>query len=128
MAIKLITAATTNAITTSEAKSHLRVDSSDDDTYVGTLIVAAQRQVEAFTNLKLNDTVYELHLSKFPKHEIVLPFSPLKTLTSITYYDGDNSLQTWSASKYYYSINEHPSVISYVDDIPKYINIVKMRL
>lgn len=114
--IKLITAATSNAVSLAEAKTHLRVDSSDEDTYISTLIVSAQRQVEAFTNRCLSDTVYEFNLSSFPASGIVLPFSPLKTLTSVKYYDGDNNQQTWvEDTDYYYSIDEEPPMIRYLD-------------
>ena len=114
--IKLITAATTNAVSLAEAKTHLRVDSDDEDTYISTLIVSAQRQVEAFTNRCLSDTTYELHLSSFPAGGIVLPFSPLKTLTSVKYYDGDNNQRTWvEDTDYFYTISEEPPMIRYLD-------------
>lgn len=116
MGIKLITAATSNAVTTAEAKAHLRVDSSDEDAYIDTLVVSAQRQIEAYTNLVLSDTVYELHLSKFPTDRIVLPFSPLKTLTSVKYYDASNVQQTWvDGTDYYYSIDDRLVTIEYLD-------------
>ena len=118
--IKLITAATSNAVTTAEAKTHLKVDYSDatENTFIDSLIVAAQRQVEAYTNRVLSDTTYELNLSAFPNGGIVLPFSKLKTLTSIKYYDSDNNQQTWANTNYFYEINETPPVIRYVDSPP----------
>ena len=114
------TVATTNAVTTVEAKNHLRVDfaAADDNTYIDSLVVSAQRQVEAFTNLVLNDTTFYFKLSAFPANGIVLPFSPLKTLTSIKYYDSDNSQQTLANTEYYYDINEKPNVIRYVNSPP----------
>ena len=119
--VKLITAATANAVTTAEAKLHLRVDFADSDqnTYIDGLVEAAQRQVEAYTGLRLNDTVYEYNLSAFPSYGIVLPYGPLKTLTSIKYYDADGSQQTWADTNYFYEINEQPPVIRYVETPPE---------
>ena len=118
MEIKLITAATSNVVSLAEAKTHLRVDSSDEDTYISTLIVSAQRQVEAYTNLCLSDTTYELQLPKFPANGIVLPISPLKTLTSVKYFDADNSEVTWvDGTDYFYNIWDRKAVINYIDGI-----------
>lgn len=111
------TAAASNVVTRQEAKDHLRVDSSDDDTYIDSLIVSAQRHVEAYTNRCLSDTTYHYKLSAFPKCGIVLPFSPIKSITSIKYYDTDNSEQTLSTGNYFYNIYEEPFTIRWVDDI-----------
>ena len=115
--LQLKTAATSNAVSLTEAKAHLRVDSSDDDTYVTSLIVAAQRHVESYTNRCLSDTTYYFKLSAMPKGGIVLPFSPIKSITSVTYYDSDNSVQTLSTDNYYYNVFEEPCTLRWVEDI-----------
>ena len=122
--IKLITAATSNAVTTAEANYWPKVDVSDatDNAFMDTLVVSAQRQVEAYTNRVLNDTVYEFNLSAFPAGGIVLPFSKLKVLTSIKYYDTSNNIQTWADTNYFYDLNETPPVVRYVDSSPDTYN------
>lgn len=112
------TAATSNIVTTAEAKLHLRVDSADADqnTYIDTLSVAAQRAVEAYCCRTLSDTTYYFYLSDFPAGGIVLPSSPVKSITAITYYDTSNASQTLASSKYFYSIYEEPCTIRYVGD------------
>ena len=45
MALKLITAPAAEPVSTSEAKSHLRVDTTADDTYIGTLMTVARHAV-----------------------------------------------------------------------------------
>ena len=114
--VQVKTAATSNIVTTAEAKYHLKVDYSDatDNTYIDTLCEAAQRTVEAYTNRCLSDTTYYLNLSAFPADGIVLPFSPVKSITSIKYYDADNSQQTWTNTNYFYNIYEEPCRINYV--------------
>ncbi len=114
--IQLETAATSNVVTLQEAKDHLRVDSSDDDTYISTLIVSAQRQVESYTNRCLSDTTYHFRLSAYPKGGIVLPFSPIKSITAIKYYDSDNAEQTLSSDDYYYNIYEEPCTIRWEEE------------
>ncbi|MGV7234748.1 MAG: head-tail connector protein [Nitrosomonadaceae bacterium] len=119
-AIKLKTAATSNAVTTAEAKLHLRVDFADADqnTYIDGIVESAQRQVESFTNLVLSDTTWYFNLSSFPSGGITLPFSPVKSISSITYYDTANDLQTLSSDDYYYDVSQLPTLISYVDSAP----------
>ena len=48
-----ITAPATEPITTAEAKAHLRVSHSTDDTYIDALVAAARMVVEDRTGLRL---------------------------------------------------------------------------
>lgn len=120
-AIQLITAATSNALTTAEAKTHLRVDYADttENTYIDSIIVAAQRLVENYTSRVLNDTTYAYILTSFPVNGIVLPFSPVKSITHVKYYDSDNSQQTLSTDDYMYSIYENPTTLYWIDGTPE---------
>jgi len=43
---------------------------------------------------------YDAILDAFPADEIRLPVPPLKSITSITYYDSDGTLQTLSSTAY----------------------------
>lgn len=115
--IKTITAPTSQAVTNAEADSQLKVDSSDDSTYIDSLIVAAQDQVEEYTNRRLISAKYELIFEAFDG-DVILPFSPIKTIESIKYYDTDNNIQTLAASSYDYHIYELPCAISAVDAWP----------
>lgn len=97
------TAPAAEPITTAEAKTHLRVDNSDDDTYIGTLITAARRWVENTCGLALVNTTYDGAIDAFPHVDgaIVFPKYPLSSVTSVTYYDDDLSTSTvFSSSNY----------------------------
>lgn len=94
-----ITAPAAEPITTAEAKSHLRVDISDDDTLIGAYIEAARQLVEENTGRSFVDRTYRLDLPLFDT-EIVLPMPPLLSVSSIKYYDTSNSLQTLATTEY----------------------------
>ena len=47
---KVITAATTKILSTAEVKSHLKVDTTADDTYIDNLITAATNSAQEYTN------------------------------------------------------------------------------
>jgi uncharacterized phiE125 gp8 family phage protein len=111
-------AAGSSSVTTANAKAHLKVEHSADDTLIDGYVLAAQSEVETFTNRVLISTTFDLYLTDFPKNGIVLPFSPVSAITSIKYYDGSNVQQTWAASNYHYNIYEEPCVIRYVDSAP----------
>jgi uncharacterized phiE125 gp8 family phage protein len=98
---ELVAAPAAEPITTAQAKAHLRVDHSDDDAYIAALIQACRVELEARSHRKLVEQTWDLKLSAFPDHDrIRLPFPPLRSVTSITYYDGDGASQTLSASIY----------------------------
>lgn len=110
MDLTLITAPAAEPITTTEAKSHLRVDSSDDDTYIGTLITAARQWIERTHGLALVNTTYDGSLDAFPVDGvIVFPKYPLSSVTSITYHDDDLTTSTvFSSSNYQVDAAKRP--------------------
>jgi uncharacterized phiE125 gp8 family phage protein len=91
-------------LTLDDAKTHLRVTSDDDDTYIQGLISAAHIQVENDTGLTLMRTTKYWYMDRFPQ-EIWLPGFPLISVTSITYLDGDGATQTVSSADYVVDIN-----------------------
>ena len=101
MPVSVTTAATTEPLTTAEAKTHLRVDHSDDDTYIDALILAARVDTERLTWRTLTTTTYTLTLDRFPAGDYIdLPRPPLQSVTSIQYVDTNGDTQTFSTGNY----------------------------
>ena len=102
-ALELVTAPASEPITTAEAKTQLRVDVADDDTYIDTLIVSARMLVEAQTNRALITQTWDWILPswwpRLPKAEPV-PKAPLVSVASVKYLDTDGNQQTVTASDY----------------------------
>lgn len=111
---KVITAPTSEPITLAECKTQLRIESSftDDDTWINDTIQVVREQVEGLINRALMSQTLELALPKF-EDVIELPKPPLSSLTSVKYYDEDNSLQTLASTEYL------------VNDFTEPVNIVK---
>jgi uncharacterized phiE125 gp8 family phage protein len=102
-------------VTLAEAKAHLRVDTSDDDTYIGTLITAAREWCEQYLDRTLVNTQWTMRLDSFP-YEIELPRPPIAssgttTAVSLTYTLGNESTATLSASSYRVDRNATPGVV-----------------
>ena len=127
--LNLISAPTaTTLIPVSTAKGFLRVSFSNDDTLIGTLITAGVEVAQNYTNTKFLEHEYTLtmetwddvyvsnhftqdlsdgsyirrggYVGKDGLNQIVLPYPPLKSITSIKYYDAAGSQQTWSTDNY----------------------------
>jgi len=121
--IKLITAPASEPITLDEAKDHLRVDVSEDDALITTLIVAAREAAEHITGRALMQQTWELALDCFHDIEdcdlryrigrhayrINIPKPPLVSITSVKYYDTDGTLQTMASSDYQLDDHSEPA-------------------
>ena len=110
-------APTSFAVSAVEAKTHLRVSHANDDTYIANLIKAAQDMVETYTNRRLMTGTYDLKQSSWNKR-IVLPYSPVASITYIKYYDASNVQQTLGTTEYFYNVKEDPVEIFYINSEP----------
>ena len=108
MALKLITAPAAEPVSASEAKAHLRVDTTADDTYIGTLITVARQNVESHLRRSLINQTWEVVLDAFPAGVIRLPKPPLASVTSIKYTDDEGNESTYSSANYVVDTDTEP--------------------
>jgi uncharacterized phiE125 gp8 family phage protein len=100
-------------LTTDEAKAHLRVDTSSDDTLINSLVEAATRQIERDTGQSLITQTWALSLHTFPDADYIqLPKGPVQSVTSIKTYGDDNSESTFSSDYYYVDTNSDEAVLT----------------
>lgn len=115
MGLTLTTAPAAEPVSTAEAKTHMRVSTSADDTYIDTLIKAARMDSENFQHRQLITATYTLTIDRFPTADYIdLPRPPLQSVTSVKYYDNAGTQQTFSSSYYTVDISTAPGRI-YVD-------------
>ncbi len=103
MGLALFTGPSVEPLSAAEAKSHLRVDSTDEDVDILGKIVAARNQAEGFLGKRLITQTWDLYLDEFPSWEINLAklgSIPLISVTSIIYDDPAGTSTTLSASLY----------------------------
>lgn len=85
----------------SEAKNHLRVDTSEDDAMVLRCVQAARRWAEAYTRRAFVQQTWEVFYPGWPSgNALDIPLSPLASVVSVTWRDANNAPQTAPANNY----------------------------
>lgn len=97
--LALVTKATAWIVPLSTAKAQCRVTHTLDDALIAGLIADAEEWAQGYTKRMFSEQTWDYYLHEFPS-EIQLPVSPVKSITSVTYYDSDNASQTLSSSEY----------------------------
>jgi len=100
MNLTLFTAPTTEPLTLDEVKSYLRIDSSLDDFYVYSLIVAARKYCENFQNRAYITQTWEMALDYWENKTVEIPKGNLQSITSIIYKDSAGISTTISSADY----------------------------
>jgi uncharacterized phiE125 gp8 family phage protein len=113
--LSVATAPVAEPVTLAEAKAHCRVDTSTDDTYIGTLITAAREWVEEYLDRAIVHQRLTMRMDAFP-YEIELPRPPMATAGTttavvVTYTLGDDSTTTLPEANYRVDRNSTPGVV-----------------
>lgn len=105
-------------VTLSEAKAQLRIDGSDEDAYITSLIAVARDHAEDVTGLALMDQTWKVVIDSgaLPDDGIIeLPRPPLQSITGISYIDTDGASQTLASSYYTLDTTSHPGRLLFED-------------
>lgn len=146
MRLTLVTSPSVEPVSLSLAKQHCRVEITDDDAYITSLITAArvlceQRSHLAFVNQtwdafldtwdddkspytdqvtgffwSSNQTGSTLYTDTYRHNQILLPRGPVSSVTWVKYYDPTATQQTWSSSNYVVSTG-NPGRIGPVENV-----------
>ena len=102
MKIKVITPPSVEPLTKAEAKQHMGISYTHNDTLVDSAIKQAREYCEGYQRRKFVTQTLELYLDRFPpcgKIEF-LDCSPVQSITSIKYTDKDGTEHTINSSDY----------------------------
>lgn len=134
MTYKIITPPTSPVIALSDIRLHLRLDllggsTHPDDALIQTYLDAAREYCQHYTQKSIGAQTIELAIDAFPSGSIDLPLGAA-SITSITYLDSDNALQTLASNQYV--LNEYPytTCVYPVTEWPtagEFTNAVKVR-
>lgn len=96
---KVTIPATSEPVTTEEAKRRLHVDFADDDADIDLLIESARDHIEKYCNVRFASQTVEMKCDGFCDLAR-LPEAPVTSVSSITYVDTDGATQTLATSVY----------------------------
>ena len=122
--VAVVTPPATQVLTLAQAKLHLRVDGTDDDTLITTLISSAQEYAESYTNRRFITQTLQLYIDNFydwtavdnslpnPWYQYLkVPYPPCQAIQSIQYLDTNSAWQTLSTSIYQVDVVSEPARI-----------------
>jgi uncharacterized phiE125 gp8 family phage protein len=107
---KLIEPSAEEPVSLQEARTHLRLESGEDD-YIAGLIAAARRYCEAFQNRVYVTQTWDLFLDAFSPGCIKVSLPPLQSVAFIKYKDIAGVLQTLQSSEYLVDSYSEPGLI-----------------
>ncbi len=110
------TSPSTEPVSKSTAKDHLRVDFTNDDSMIERQIESARRYIEKVSGLSLIDQTWRWTRDRFPGDVFDIPRPPLQSVNSIKYTDSDGNTSTVSSSKYIVDTDSTPGRVALKDD------------
>ncbi len=89
-------------VTTDEAKAQLSIAHSDQDAFISRLVAAATAHLDGYAGVLGRALITQTWRQDFHSFAdcLRLPLEPVQSVSSVTYYDSDNVLQTLATSFY----------------------------
>ena len=94
----------TLVVSLTEVKAWLKIDGTNEDTLLTSLIASATAECEAYAGLSFITRTRTVKLDSFSGRELILPYGPVTALSSIAYSDEDDVSTPISSGDYTYDI------------------------
>lgn len=96
----LVTGPAQEPLSVAEAKLHLSLTQSDEDGLTLSYLTAGRQAAEQFMSRALFTQTWRMQLEHFADIVWLPMAAPLQSVSSVTYYDGDGTLQTLPTTYY----------------------------
>jgi uncharacterized phiE125 gp8 family phage protein len=108
--LRVITPPTAEPVTLAETRTHLRVTHSYHDSLIAGYIFTARQWIEDVTGRAFLTKTLEMTMDAFPWDGVILlPRTPVASISSVKYVDGAGVLQTIDSADYQLDANTIPS-------------------
>lgn len=91
--ITLVTPPSGQVVTTADLRSHLRLNTTDEDTLLATYLTVAVDVVQRWTGRQLLTATVKAYFDEWPT---VIPLPPLQSVSAVKYYDVDGVETTFT--------------------------------
>ena len=99
-------------VSLADAKMQLRVDDTNEDSLITSLILAATQHAQSYCNRLFINTTVTAYMDKFPDTPILLKNGQVSALTSIKYFSTLDTELTWATTEYEYDIKSIPARVA----------------
>lgn len=92
----VVSGAPSPLVTLAECKDHLEIEHTDKDTFITALALAASQMIDGYDGLvgkAVAEQTVKYSIQTPPSDHIHLPIFPVKSLTSVSYYDSAGNVQ-----------------------------------
>lgn len=101
MALILTAAPALEPVTLAEAKAHLRIEETSEDSFIAALIETSRLHIEAALGLALITQSWSYRLDAWPEEcAVVLPLRPVQAIAAVRVTATDGSLATLEPDRY----------------------------
>lgn len=95
-----------------DAKANMKVESAAEDAFITALVSTACAVVQDMTGRAMGEQTWRLDIGEQNASERVkIPLTPVSSISSITYYDGDDAQQTATVSDFYLFADDYAAQI-----------------
>lgn len=102
MSLQLITPPAVEPVTLADAKAHLKIDTTDEDALITTLITAARARAEWHTGRAFVTQSWILRLDAWPHDGIAeIPLPPLQAISEVAVHTSDGVRTVLSSGDYW---------------------------
>lgn len=102
MPLVLTSGPATEPVTVAEAKAHLRVDGTDEDALIASLILTSRLHIEAALGLALVTQSWRLTLDAWPQRGVIeVPLRPLQSVAAVRVRDAAGVATTIPLDSYF---------------------------
>lgn len=109
---RLVVAPIIEPLDLDEAKSHLKVDHTDEDALIDLYVRMARRYCEDVSRRAFCAQTWEMTLDAWPSDAVVaLSYPPLQSVETISYVDSDDATHTMPATDYGVDADSEPGRI-----------------
>ena len=105
---KIVSTTGSEIVTITVAKSYMRIDTSDDDTLIGTMIEQARIWSENYIGRDIVAKSRQYYLES-AKDRFIIPFGPLNTITSVTVEGSSADYDTYGLHDEVIALNQLPA-------------------